>query len=75
MLSAHLSRTGVRPRSGDGLTHQEALRACKRHGFTPQTVGAWVRGAHREIRNDDLRYLGDEGRRQIEKHGVMVTNR
>jgi hypothetical protein len=37
-------------------------------------VGAWVRGAYLEIRNDDLRYLGDEGRRRIEKHGVMVSN-
>ena len=60
--------------SGDGLTRQEALRACKRHGFTPQTVGAWVRGAYLEIRNDDLRYLGDEGRRWLEKHGGMVPN-
>jgi hypothetical protein len=50
------------------------LRACKRHGFTPQIVGTWDRDAYLEIRNDDLRYLGDEGRRQIEKHDVMVSN-
>ena len=40
--------------------HSEAR---KRHGFTPQTVGAWARGGYLEIRNDELRYLTKEGRR------------
>lgn len=58
--------------SGDGLTRGEAVRACKRHGFTPQTVGAWARGAYIEIKDDDLRYMGREGRRWLEENGVEV---
>lgn len=59
---------------GDGLTREAASRACKRHGFMPQTVGAWVQGGYLELR-DDLRYIGKEGRRWLEEHGVEVANR
>jgi hypothetical protein len=59
---------------GDGLTQVEAVRACKRHGFTPQTVGAWVRGGYLEIRNDELRYLTKEGRRWLEEQGADIVN-
>jgi hypothetical protein len=58
---------------GNGLTKEEALRACKRHGFTPQTVGAWVRGGYIEIRADDRRYLGKE-RGWLERRGVDIAN-
>jgi hypothetical protein len=59
---------------GNGLSRVEAVRTCKRHGFTPQTVGAWARGAYLEIRDDGLRYLGREGRRRLEERGVEVVN-
>lgn len=59
---------------GDGLTQVEAVRACKRHGFAPQTVGAWARGGYLEIRNDDLRYLTKEGRHWLEEQSADVVN-
>jgi hypothetical protein len=62
-------------RPGDGLTREEASRACKRHGFMPQTVGAWVQGGYLELRDDGLRYMGKEGRRWLEEHGVEIANR
>jgi hypothetical protein len=58
---------------GSGLTKEEALQACKRHGLTPQTVGAWVRGGYIEIRDDDRRYLGKE-RGWLEEQGVDIAN-
>ncbi len=59
---------------GAGLTREEASRACKRHGFMPQTVGAWAQGGYLEIRGDGLRYLGEKGRGWLEEHGVEVAN-
>jgi hypothetical protein len=59
---------------GDGLTREEASRACKRHGFMPQTVGAWAQGGYLERREDDLRYLGERGCRWLKEHGVEVVN-
>lgn len=59
---------------GDGLTREEASRACKRHGFTPQTVGAWARAAFLKTRDDGLRYLGPEASGWLRERGVEVSN-
>ena len=59
--------------SGDGLSREEASRVCKRHGFTPQTVGAWARGEYLVTRDDGLRYIGEEGRRWLNENNVEVT--
>ena len=37
----------VRQEPGRGLNQAQASLACKRLGFTPQTVGAWVKGVRR----------------------------
>ncbi len=58
---------------GQGLTQEAASNACKKHGFTPQTVGAWARGGWLKTDQDDgLRYLTDEGRKWIKEHGGTV---
>jgi hypothetical protein len=58
---------------GKGLTQEEASNACKKHGFTPQTVGAWARGGWLKTSKDDgLRYLTGEGRKWIEENGGAV---
>jgi hypothetical protein len=41
----------------------------------PQTVGAWAQGGYLELREDGLRYMGKEGRRWLEEHGIEVANR
>ena len=58
---------------GDGLSREEASRVCKRHGFTPQTVGAWARGEYLVTRDDGLRYIGEVGRQWLKENNVEVT--
>jgi hypothetical protein len=58
---------------GNGLSREEASRVCKRHGFTPQTVGAWARGEYLVTRDDGLRYIGEVGRQWLEENNVRVT--
>ncbi|MEV4106997.1 hypothetical protein [Nonomuraea sp. NPDC049695] len=40
-----------------GLTRAEASALFRRHGFSPQAAGGWVRGDWLEIRDDGRRYL------------------
>jgi hypothetical protein len=58
--------------SGKGLTQEEASKACKKHGFFPQTVGGWARGGWLETRTDGLRYITGAGRTWVEDHGRKV---
>ena len=53
---------------GEGLTMEEASLACRRHGFRPQTVGAWARAGWLETRAEDgatRRYLTSQGRKRL----------
>lgn len=59
---------------GQGLTQQQASRACKRHGFNPQQVGAWVRGKWVETR-DGRRYLTGRSYEWLADAGVKAKNR
>lgn len=59
---------------GDGLSREEATRACKRHGFSPQTVGAWARGDYLMTRDDGLRYIGDAGRQWLNDNSVKAAH-
>lgn len=59
---------------GDGLNREEASRACKRYGFSPQTVGAWARGEYIMARGDGLRYIGNAGRRWLNENKVQVRH-
>jgi WD40 repeat protein len=68
-LSLEFDRT-----PGNGLTREEALQACRRHGFSPQTIDAWVSGNYLVIRDDGLRYLGKAGVYRVEKNGGKVEN-
>jgi hypothetical protein len=54
---------------GRGLNQAQASLACKRLGFTPQTVGAWVRGGWVEMK-DDRRYLSASGRKWLAERGI-----
>ena len=59
--------------AGQGLTQEAASNACKKHGFTPQTVGAWARGGWlRTDKEDGLRYLTDDGRKWITENGGTI---
>lgn len=40
-----------------GLTRSEASDLFRRHGFSPQAAGGWVRGDWLEVRDDGRRYL------------------
>jgi hypothetical protein len=40
-----------------GLNRSEASDLFRRHGFSPQAAGGWVRGDWLEVRDDGLRYL------------------
>lgn len=40
-----------------GLTRKEASQLFRKHGFSPQTAGGWVRGDWLTTREDGLRYL------------------
>jgi hypothetical protein len=40
-----------------GLSRDEASTLLKKHGFAPQTAGAWARDDWIESRSDGLRYL------------------
>lgn len=40
-----------------GLTRAEASALFRKHGFSPQAAGGWVRGDWLEVRDDGRRYL------------------
>ncbi|MEV0823637.1 hypothetical protein [Nonomuraea rubra] len=40
-----------------GLTRHEASQLFRKHGFSPQATGGWVRGDWLEVRDDGKRYL------------------
>lgn len=42
-----------------GLSRQEASLLFRKHGFSPQAAGGWVRGDWLEVRDDGKRYLTD----------------
>lgn len=42
-----------------GLDREEASRLFRKHGFSPQAAGGWVRGDWLEVRDDGKRYLTD----------------
>lgn len=42
-----------------GLDRAEASALFRRHGFSPQAAGGWVRGEWLETRDDGRRYLTD----------------
>lgn len=42
-----------------GLTRNEASALFRKHGFSPQAAGGWVRGDWLEVRDDGRRYLTD----------------
>lgn len=58
---------------GQGLNQQQASRACKRHGYNPQQVGAWARGGWLETR-DDRRYLTRKSYDWLAGAGVTAKN-
>ena len=60
--------------AGQGLTQEEASKACKKHGFTPQTVGAWARADFLVTnKTEDRRYLTDQGRKWLKERGVDIS--
>ncbi|TDC89940.1 hypothetical protein [Actinomadura sp. 7K507] len=42
-----------------GLTRDESSRLFRKHGFSPQAAGGWVKGDWLEVRDDGRRYLTD----------------
>ncbi|SFP66284.1 hypothetical protein SAMN05421810_10325 [Amycolatopsis arida] len=55
-----------------GLTRAEASALFRRHGFSPQSAGGWVRGEWLETRADGLRYLTERSRawlREVDDRG------
>ena len=40
-----------------GLSRDQASALFRRHGFSPQAAGGWVRGDWLEVRDDGRRYL------------------
>ena len=40
-----------------GLTRAEASALFRKHGFSPQAAGGWVRGEWLEVRDDGRRYM------------------
>ncbi|TDC49069.1 hypothetical protein E1281_23870 [Actinomadura sp. KC345] len=42
-----------------GLTRDESSRLFRKHGFSPQAAGGWVKGDWLEVRDDGRRYLSD----------------
>ena len=42
-----------------GLDRDEASRLFRKHGFSPQAVGGWVKADWLEVRADGKRYLTD----------------
>jgi hypothetical protein len=58
---------------GEGLTREEASKACRRHGFEPQTVGAWATAKFLVTGPDGRRYLTDVGRQWIKEHNAGMV--
>jgi hypothetical protein len=59
--------------AGQGLTQEQASQACKRHGFKPQTVGAWARGGWvYTSKGDGRRYLTQDGKKWLQDHQQEV---
>lgn len=52
-----------------GLTRAEASALFRKHGFSPQAAGGWVRGDWLEIRDDGRRYLTDRSLRWPAEQG------
>lgn len=52
-----------------GLTRDEASALFRRHGFSPQAAGGWVRGDWLEIRADGRRYLTARSARWLAEQG------
>ncbi|SDI20409.1 hypothetical protein [Nonomuraea jiangxiensis] len=48
-----------------GLTRHEASRLFRKHGFSPQAAGGWVRGDWLEVRDDGNRYLTERSLRWL----------
>ncbi|MBD2897527.1 hypothetical protein amrb99_64910 [Actinomadura sp. RB99] len=46
-----------------GLTRAEASALFRKHGFSPQAAGGWVRGDWLEVRDDGRRYLTERSLR------------
>lgn len=58
---------------GQGLDQVSASQACRRHGFTPQTVGAWARADNLKTR-DDKRYLSTNGYARLHTAGIATQH-
>ncbi|MEV0597228.1 hypothetical protein [Nonomuraea cavernae] len=52
-----------------GLTRAEASALFRKHGFSPQAAGGWVRGDWLEVRDDGRRYLTDRSLRWPAEQG------
>lgn len=52
-----------------GLTRAEASALFRKHGFSPQAAGGWVRGDWLEIRDDGRRYLTDRSLHWLAEQG------
>lgn len=52
-----------------GLTRADASALFRRHGFSPQAAGGWVRGEWIEVRDDGRRYLTDRSLRWLAEQG------
>ncbi|MDL4814820.1 hypothetical protein [Actinomadura opuntiae] len=50
-----------------GLTRAEASALFRKHGFSPQAAGGWVRGDWLEVRGDGRRYLTERSLRWVEQ--------
>ncbi|NRQ35116.1 hypothetical protein HII36_25300 [Nonomuraea sp. NN258] len=48
-----------------GLTRSEASALFRKHGFSPQAAGGWVRGDWLEVRDDGRRYLSERSLRWL----------
>lgn len=53
-----------------GLTRDEARTLLRKHGFSPQTVGGWVRGDWIERRDDDRVYITERSRSWLAEQEV-----
>lgn len=67
----HRYRSLIAEWGGRGLTRTEASALFRRHGFSPQVAGGWVRGAWLEVRDDGRRYLTDRSRDWLAEQGAL----
>ncbi|MEU6784485.1 hypothetical protein ABZ912_35265 [Nonomuraea angiospora] len=54
----------------DGLTRAEASALFRKHGFSPQAAGGWVRGDWLEVREDGRRYLTERSLHWLAEQGA-----